>query len=191
MSPKLSERARTILAGVPAAAVESLRLLPRGQAAELLAELADLPREFVQGDDERGIKPKLSSAQRATRRALLLADDITVWFLDDVAAAAGLGVAVAYKWRNGYLSTGVVSENALCAPDVPTRKPYRKHGDPATAPAGHPGYATPMFYAGTAARLWLAQSERIDEDLYPRADGKGRKPPGRTPGARRDELIDA
>lgn len=190
MQTTLSPDARSILAMAPDAAVAALRDMGRIVAAGLLAELDAMPRELVQGDDEQGIKPKLTPAQRATRRVLLLADNITVWLLDDIAAAAGLGVHASYKWRNAYLTSGVVGETALTPPNVPTRKPYRKPGDPATAPAGHPGYATPMTYAGDA-RLWLAQTERVDEDLYPRADGKGRKPPGRTPGTRRDELVDA
>jgi hypothetical protein len=186
----LSTDVSTILAMPLNVAQTAIRGMAKLDAARLLAELSKLPRVMVQGDDEAGIAPVLSRAQRAVRRQLLLDDDITVWTLDDFARAAGLQPTAPTKWRNIYLTTGVVSENGLIAPDVPTERPYRRPGDPKVAPAGHPGYAPPMTYAGTG-RLWLAQTERVDEDLYPRSDGKGRKPPGRTPGRRHDELVNA
>lgn len=180
-----------MLATTPEQALEALRFVPRDQAAAVLAELAELPRVFVQGDEDAGIAPSLSPSERAVRRRLLLEDDIWVWTVDDIAAAAGLKATAPTKWRNIYLTTGEVSENGLVAPDVPTPRPYRKPGDPKVAPEGHPGYAPPMWYAGTA-RGWLSQTERFDDDdLFPRADGKGRRPPGRTPGAARRELANA
>lgn len=181
---------RRILALPTDEAVREIAVMSAADAATIVGELANLPRIVVQGDASTA--PELTGVEREHRTALLLRDRTFVWAIEDVAAAAGLKPSAATKWRNIFLNNGgVASENALVAPDVPTARPYRQSGDPQFAPEGHPGYAAPMFYAGTG-RTWLWQTERLDDDLYPREDSKGRKPPG-APRRRQpaDELVNA